>query len=236
MYFLSRDSYVCATGGYWIVLNAERDEYLGVPEESLHRAGPCLYGWSHGNERTNTQETMAGRIGDFVRSLVSKGVLTDDPKNGKPFACTCFDAPENALVVPPFSRRHTDSLRFTLGFLRASVSADYKLRTQRLLLTLRTIEHRRMRLPSRDSDFDYDRATTLVSAFRSLRPLYPRRYLCLFDSLALLEFLAPHRLFPRWVFGVIADPFSAHCWLQAGSIVINDQIERVRRYTSIMVK
>jgi hypothetical protein len=56
----------------------------------------------------------------------------------------------------------------------------------------------------------------------------------LFDSLALLEFLAVYRFFPRIVFGVVADPFQAHCWLQDDAVVLNDDLERLGKYQPIL--
>jgi hypothetical protein len=74
----------------------------------------------------------------------------------------------------------------------------------------------------------------LIATFQLLRPLFPRPYLCLFDSLALFEFLAGHDCFPHLIFGVVADPFEAHCWLQAGTVVLNDNLERTGRYKPIL--
>lgn len=56
----------------------------------------------------------------------------------------------------------------------------------------------------------------------------------MFDSLALLHFLARYRQFPRWVYGVKLKPFRAHCWVQAGDVVVNDIVDNVRGYTPIM--
>jgi hypothetical protein len=81
---------------------------------------------------------------------------------------------------------------------------------------------------------DFERARSLVSVFDRLRWYYPRSYLCLFDSLALIHFMARFGVFPDWVFGVVADPFEAHCWVQAGSVVLNDTVERVSAFTPIM--
>jgi hypothetical protein len=71
--------------------------------------------------------------------------------------------------------------------------------------------------------------------FERLRLFYPRSYLCLFDSLALIHFLARFDVYPDWVFGVNADPFEAHCWVQAGNVVLNDTVARVSGFTPIMV-
>jgi len=81
---------------------------------------------------------------------------------------------------------------------------------------------------------DFDRARSLVRVFARLRWYYPRPYLCLFDSLALLHFLARFDLFPDWVFGVSADPFEAHCSVQLGDVVLNDTVERVSALIPIM--
>jgi hypothetical protein len=53
--------------------------------------------------------------------------------------------------------------------------------------------------------------------------------------LALSEFLALRDASARWVFGVQFAPFAAHCWLQQGDVVFNDNVEHVRRFTPIMV-
>jgi hypothetical protein len=74
----------------------------------------------------------------------------------------------------------------------------------------------------------------LVAIFHHLRAYYVRKYLCLFDSLALIEFLARYRHFPQWVFGVTAEPFNAHCWVQEQDCVLNDTVEYVRGFTPIM--
>jgi hypothetical protein len=50
----------------------------------------------------------------------------------------------------------------------------------------------------------------------------------------LLEFLAARGLAADWVFGVRTWPFSAHCWVQAGGIVLNDTVERVAPYRQIL--
>ncbi len=74
----------------------------------------------------------------------------------------------------------------------------------------------------------------MARVFLKYRPLFPRDYLCLFDSLALVRFLSGYDLYPDWVFGVQEDPFRAHCWVQAGEVVLNDHLDNVAVYTPIM--
>jgi len=78
-------------------------------------------------------------------------------------------------------------------------------------------------------------AAELITAYYRFRPyLLVGRESCLFDSLALLNFLASFSLFPQWIFGVQMRPFVAHCWVQHENAVLNDTPERVRDYVPIM--
>lgn len=74
-----------------------------------------------------------------------------------------------------------------------------------------------------------------MAIFERCRPWFPKQRICLFDSLALVEFMARLELYPDWVFGVMEAPFAAHCWVQGGGYVINDEAERIRAYTPIML-
>jgi hypothetical protein len=71
--------------------------------------------------------------------------------------------------------------------------------------------------------------------FRTRAFVYSSREKCLYDSLVLLEFLAHFKLFPTLVIGVTTFPFRAHCWLQYGSLVLTDYVERTRVFTPILV-
>ena len=59
--------------------------------------------------------------------------------------------------------------------------------------------------------------------------------MCLLDSIALVRFLARRGLYAQLVFGVTDDPFSAHCWVQAGDLVLNDTVGDVSAHTPIRV-
>lgn len=75
-----------------------------------------------------------------------------------------------------------------------------------------------------------DRAR-MFDAVRRFSP-FPRN--CLLDSLALDRWLARDRIDARLVFGVTAQPFAAHCWLQSGAAILNDHYDRVSRFTPIL--
>jgi hypothetical protein len=99
---------------------------------------------------------------------------------------------------------------------------------------LQTVAHAAQLKRADNNAFDWARARECAQIFKTLRPWYPRDFLCLFDSLALLEFLAAEEIFADWVFGVRAEPFEAHCWVQREQVALNDSIERVSTFVPIM--
>lgn len=73
-----------------------------------------------------------------------------------------------------------------------------------------------------------------LAAARLARPWVPFEGECLQRAFQLRYYLARRGIATDWVFGVRTWPFSAHCWLQVGDVVIGDRLERVARYTPIM--
>jgi len=233
-YFLSKDCFVCRMGCYWIILSAKRDRYLCVADAELTSIGDRLHGWRKPSDSTERPSPIAVESDKLVESLINNGVITGNRAIGKPFAESEYPAPEDCIGASKSTTSVHISLSLILRFFLACAKVDWRLRTKALSRTLAGIERRRLRTDLSSAIGDAPHASTVIAAFQRLRPLYPRAYLCLFDSLALLEFLAGFRLLPRVVFGVVADPFQAHCWLQDGSTVINDELERVGKYKPIL--
>jgi hypothetical protein len=234
MYFLAKDCYVCNTQGYWLILNVSRDKYLCVTHADLTSIGSGLYGWRYGSgDAGNGRHLDAGRE-TLIESLVAKGVLTSNPEEGKAFAESENAATQTAIVLPVSIGSAKLHLFCVVRFFFACAKIDRCLRAGKLARALVTIKQRRLQAGSCARFLEDSSATKLIASFNNLRPLYPRPYLCLFDSLALLEFLSGYHSYPRIVFGVVADPFQAHCWLQDGSVLLNDDLERVGRYKPIL--
>ncbi|MEH0194247.1 lasso peptide biosynthesis B2 protein [Caulobacter sp. CCNWLY153] len=69
--------------------------------------------------------------------------------------------------------------------------------------------------------------------FQQLAPWLPREGVCLMRSLQQKLFLATQGLTVNWVFGVRTWPFEAHCWLQAGDVVLDDTVEHAGGFTPL---
>ncbi|MGX1693463.1 lasso peptide biosynthesis B2 protein [Brevundimonas naejangsanensis] len=65
-------------------------------------------------------------------------------------------------------------------------------------------------------------------------PWVPGQGQCLYRAYLLRAFLASRGRGATWIFGVRTWPFSAHCWLQVGDVLLDDDLDRVALYTPIM--
>lgn len=92
--------------------------------------------------------------------------------------------------------------------------------------------HRRRPVPSSLSE---DEVARLTAAFVRLLPWAPGQGACLYRAHLLRTLIRDAGGDVRWVFGVRTWPFSAHCWLQIGDAVLDDEPDRVAVYTPIMV-
>ena len=71
--------------------------------------------------------------------------------------------------------------------------------------------------------------------FARARRYVPVEPTCLLDSLSLLRFLSRRGLSANIVLGVTSKPFAAHCWVQAGDMVLNETLSDAHAYAPIRV-
>ena len=141
--------------------------------------------------------------------------------------------PARALVTEAQPRSVLRAVFAFMRFVRSSMLAHRALTNWPLQ---RTVEFaRRLKERLGGSTPEPSLLARVVGEYNQWRPFFPRSYLCLFDSLALFDLLLRHGVRVDWVYGVQAEPFEAHCWLQAGDLVVNDTLDRVAPFTPIMV-
>jgi hypothetical protein len=123
-----------------------------------------------------------------------------------------------------------------IGTLATVISASFGARRQ---LNRRSLHDVVDRLSARKAlaPHNADVAASLDQAarFGAARRKVPFKPACLADALALLDVLATRQCYPELVFGVRVAPFGAHCWVQSGSVVLNDPLDRVLAHTPILV-
>jgi len=212
------------------MLDVNRDDYLCVGRQKFESLGPWLHGWEASSEDPKTPDAsqMPAHAAELAKELLNAEILSEGPENTKDARVTRLEPATceltSAVPVPAGKWRWYHVPIFFLS----SVMASVQLRICPLRSTISYVAARKERALRRQRRqggkqiFDLERARILVEAFEALRPWYWRPYVCTFDCLDLLNFLAWYGLFPEWVFGVTAEPFKAHCWLRSGRIVIND--------------
>lgn len=70
------------------------------------------------------------------------------------------------------------------------------------------------------------------AAARKAVPVAPN---CLADSLAMLVWLKGAGSGATLVFAVKLDPFAAHCWVQAGTLLLNDGVDDTARFQPVRI-
>jgi len=234
-YALADHVFVCVNGEHLVLLDVKEDRYWALEASATSGLGALVGGWPvNGADATNaatpTPETQTA-----IDVLRGRGLLTDSVPPGK-------DATP-VIATPPARELMTDSDLAADGkagswwsFVAASAQAKVALRTWAFERVIRRVRQRKAALGPRAAPLDVERARMLVATFMHHRVfLFSSKNECLYDSLALIEYLARYGIHADWVFGVQTRPFAAHCWVQHGDIVFNDTVEHVSGYTPIMV-
>jgi len=233
--FLQPHVFLCRGKRHWVVLDVQRDQYLCVDRSQFEALGPWLKGWRDATEPDGRAAAAASEDASaLANDLLSRGILSERSDHTKDALSTVYPLPTEEVEPDTRARSRILTCIHAATFFAASARASRELRRQPFQLTVESVRVRKSRFVGRAGLSQFERARSLVSVFEGLRLFYPRSYLCLFDSLALIHFLARFGVFPDWVFGVTADPFEAHCWVQSGNVVLNDTVERVAAFTPIM--
>jgi hypothetical protein len=222
-YFLPEHVHFCCRGDSLVFLDLKTDDYTLVNGTA---AAAIRMLASQGSLSALAEDPAC--LEDMLRG----GLLTHDERAGRKV---------RPAQVELATRNIDDSaevrLRLSPGqvgnFLRACTWTWAALRFQPLERIVVQVQRRKAVL-ARSGSANAPTACQLTSVFHRLRPCFPKGYLCLYDSLALLDFLARYRAFPTWVFGIKLEPWAAHCWVQDGDVVLNEDAEEAAAYTPVM--
>jgi hypothetical protein len=142
---------------------------------------------------------------------------------------------EAAPGKDPFDRRPAITAGHVVSFIIACLKARLALRFRPIASVVARVSARKARLSRSRTELNMESVREHVATYVHLRPLlYTAKDACLFDALALSNFLARYKISATWVFGVQTAPFAAHCWLQHEGVVLNDTPDNVRRYAPIL--
>lgn len=229
---LANDVFFCLTQGQGIFLDLKRDDYSAIPIA----IGPAGCG------ELDLDTAISQAFERHRRDLLDAELINEQEQGGDVRAFESLGRPASNIFDPDDQRAFGmqrdlgRDVRIGLGdvmaFFLASHRASRLLKARHIYDLVRGVRERKAAANGRADHLHALRRHTAI--YRKLRPWYPRPYLCLYDGLALIEFLAHRQLFPDWVFGVQAQPFGAHCWVQQGDVLLNESTEYAGQFTPIM--
>ncbi|EJL37543.1 hypothetical protein PMI01_00621 [Caulobacter sp. AP07] len=171
----------------------------------------------------------APRGGDDLDRLIGLGVLEPALDRDRPERRAAVPVAASAVDLDDGSARArlTTTLEVAASLLRARALLRRGFAQTLAALATRPGRAEASRAP--------ETARSASLAFLAARRLVPIRPVCLLDSVALLDFLNRRGLDADLVFGVIPRPFSAHCWLQADGLALNDELDNLVGRAPILV-
>lgn len=236
LYLVPLHVHLCEADGQTIFLDLRRDKYLAIGPIERQALSGHVSGWPQSDEVSTSKTASLKSSGSVIRSMVSLGLLTNDASYGKAAAPLSSVETVNAVLVDDdFDNQPATNFNYLVAFLFACAKAKLGLHLFSLERVVYRVRKRKERHANRQKAASLQRLRELVANFERLRPfVFTARDACLFDSLALIEFLALFSCYPTWVFAVHAKPFSAHSWVQQHGFVFNGTVEFIRRYTPIL--
>lgn len=226
--------HLCDAGASFVILDLPNDRYLALAPLEAEAMRAALSA-STGRPITQTTGAETARSGEGLQSLLDAGIVTADTIHGRPLTTTAWPPAEASILED--ARRDEGRLTASraIRFVTAAIAAERRLRRRPLHETVEHVRARRLDAQERSScRCDFSAVRDLSAAFGRLRPLHPSARRCLFDSLALVEFLALYQVHPVWTFGVRLDPWMAHCWVELDGVLLNETLEKAAQFTPIM--
>jgi hypothetical protein len=205
----------CVASDKLFVLDLRRDRYFLVPVEVA------------GEMRTWLEQRHGSGPPPVVARMLEKAQVQ---RKGDPVATNAL---KDRVVVPDRLAQVDAQVRraSTVGVARQVTATWLSLR----LFPLDRILASRQARPPLPLPGNLQVALGAAASFDRSRPLVPIGRNCLLDSLALDSWLARRGIGTQLVFGVVAEPFAAHCWLQTPEALLNDSYDHVSSFTPILV-
>lgn len=223
-YQLRDDLSFCRVGSQLVFLDVREDRYFLLPS-AMERAFTAYL---------DSREAKGKAFAELVRkNILIKASTAGGGANAPIIERAYRSAIEDDHATPRVS------LRTCLEVFAIVCATAWQLKTRKLKSILdRLLAYRDEKMRPSLTGVDESQEGQLVSAacaFRHARLYVPVGTSCLLDSLSLTRFLSRRQLPANVVIGVTLDPFSAHCWVQAGDLALNETISDANAYTPIRV-
>lgn len=216
---LRGDLSFCVTDRQAVFLDLRQNRYFALP------SGPTTV-----LLKVADRQPLAAADYRELAPLISRGLIQESeqgdvfPSAEPPPASQSFDFSDTRVPLP----RLIEAILTQWG-------VENSLRWRGLNHAVRKIRQRVTLASEQDGPEARTAALRAAAAFDRAGILYPSHGRCLAKSLALVAYLARRNCHPSLIFGVRVSPFSAHCWVQFGGIVLNDSADHIRTFKPILV-
>ena len=236
-YWLANHVHLSVVEDDYVFLDLKKDKYFTLGFHEAAGFDRSIVGWPRIVEHEDTASTTvaASTSNSHIEKLVESGMLTLDSGGGRAADTVTVRMPSDALEGRDLDVRHPVGPACLAKFAVASLRTITMSRWRSIESIVNRVQRRKRLKALRGHEPVLSRLRPPVVTFDTLRPFYPATYVCLLDSILLIEFLALYGIYPDWVFGVRTKPWGAHCWIQSSGFVLNDVPDRVQHYTPIMV-
>lgn len=220
-YQIRKELSFCRTAGRLIFLDIEQDRYFHLSSELESQFLAFI--------ETCGDPDLA------TIDLLDAGLIVESESEGELPNSSSVPIPSRSVLELPDCELAAQ-MSAHVHVWTAVVQARLHLKKHRLQDILAATSRYRLRMTDSSTSPDAEQRTLAAAAeFNRLRRSVPIDTRCLIDSIAMTRYLARQHLYTNIVFGVCADPFSAHCWVQSGSVVLNDTVGNVLCHTPIRV-
>jgi hypothetical protein len=229
-YAICQHAHTCLASGHIVFLDLESDKYRCLDLEATAELLPYLHGRTFVIPDPLPGCASGVDVSPTLAELQQRNLIAMVPIDQAAPSVEQIALPTRSISAPEGDEYHCTAAEACKVFLAVTRSA--------VMLRLRTLAKTVAHVTQRRDSAVVSRVCvgleTLIQRFASCRSRFGRTDACLFNSLALLDFLALHGLYPKLVFGVSMRPFHAHCWVQHEDTVLGDTLERVSQFTPIM--
>lgn len=222
----------CCVDGQVVILDMQRDKYMGLGGAQLSALCHFVVDWPMRSDvsQSAAPSTETNRC---LKALLDQQILAG---TGTPIPPAGLEQAQETLSFDLGSTDAPSTWRDALDLGQAAFVVAVWMRFRCLAEIADSVAHLRPQIHARHRSSSPVDLHAAASAYMRLRPFVLTAHdQCLRDSLTLIRFLAKKNVFPRWVVGVRTRPFAAHSWVQEGPLVLNDVHEHVREYTPILV-
>jgi hypothetical protein len=207
----------CDCAGRAVFLDLKADLYFCLPRES-NAAFLRL-----------TKNQSRPRDPELLEPLVRRAVLVEDAARTRIQPPVAVEAPQSDFPAGPSDRIALFNL------VRAICSELWTGRLLRRRPLHEVIESGRAIEPRSAPRDEYKSIQALVTASSASAFFLRSHDRCLVRGLALHAACRRRGVAAKLVLGVVAHPFTAHCWVQLGTAVLVGGFEQARLYTPILV-